>query len=64
MTARSNFKQNVATRGLMAAVKAGFQPTGYCIAPDGSIRIELVTGSVGVDPKGDLDDRLDAFGSM
>jgi hypothetical protein len=39
--ARSAFKQADAARALRAAVAAGLRPTGYTIAPDGSIKVEF-----------------------
>jgi hypothetical protein len=36
---RASFKQADATRALKAAVAAGLKPSGYQIAPDGSIQV-------------------------
>ncbi len=41
MGRRSAFKQSDAARALRAALDAGLKPSGYTIAPDGSIRVEL-----------------------
>ncbi|TMJ19541.1 MAG: hypothetical protein E6G92_07130 [Alphaproteobacteria bacterium] len=38
---RSAFKQADACRALRAAVAAGLKPSGYTIAPDGSIKVEF-----------------------
>ena len=55
MTARrSAFKQADAARALRAAVAAGLKPSGYSIAPDGSIHVEL-NGAV---PSGNSFDQL------
>lgn len=54
MARRAAFKQSDAVRALRAAVVAGLNPTGYTIAPDGSIRVELQEGRAGV-PRNPLD---------
>lgn len=43
--ARSAFRQADAERALKAAVAAGLRPSGYSIAPDGSIRVEFGEGA-------------------
>lgn len=42
---RSIFKQADATKALRAAVRAGFKPSGYEIAPDGTLRVLLGSGA-------------------
>lgn len=41
---RSAFKQADASRALRAAVAAGLKPSGYTIAPDGSIHVDFGQG--------------------
>jgi hypothetical protein len=41
---RGTFKQADAAKALRAAVAAGLKPSGYTIAPDGSIRVEFGDG--------------------
>lgn len=52
---RSAFKQADAARALRAAVAAGLKPSGYTIAPDGSIHVEFGNG---VAANGNSFDRL------
>jgi hypothetical protein len=52
-----SFRQTDAARALRAAVAAGLKPSGYVIAPDGSIRVEFIEGN-GV-PRNPLDRLLD-----
>lgn len=48
MTARrSAFKQAEATKALRAASRAGLEPSGYEIAPDGTIRVMFGSGALG-----------------
>lgn len=41
---RATFKQADAARALRAAVSAGLKPSGYTIAPDGSIHVDFADG--------------------
>ena len=44
---RASFKQADAARALRAAVAAGLEPSGYTIAIDGSIHVDLSSGAIG-----------------
>lgn len=45
MSARqSAFRQSEATKALRAAARAGLSPSGYEIAPDGTIRVMFGSG--------------------
>jgi len=41
---RASFKQSDASRALRAAVAAGLRPSGYTIAADGTITVNLEVG--------------------
>lgn len=43
---RATFKQADAARALRAAVAVGLRPSGYTIAPDGSISVSLDVGGL------------------
>lgn len=44
---RASFKQADAARALRAAVAAGLKPSGYTIALDGSIHVDLSSEAIG-----------------
>jgi hypothetical protein len=44
MSTRASFKQADAARALRAAISAGLMPSGYTIATDGSITVNLEEG--------------------
>lgn len=43
---RSAFRQQEATKALKAASRAGLTPSGYEIAPDGTIRVMFGSGAI------------------
>lgn len=53
MSRRARFNQADAARALRAAVAAGLIPSGFTVAPDGSIHVEVDCGTAA--PKNPLD---------